>query len=179
MYNNNNAHMDFLLHTLLVLQVLFLLLLLLFSSVKNLLLNDRYNLINMPDITLQFHTVILFVTDDLHDVSYMIIYYRFKPPISPLSITTVPSAAENIPPTTTLLLYILQRHSLPLVTQFSKSYQHMSFQDPQVGGSHVTQFYHHQGSTKLKIKSMSLWQPVRHDIHTHHISRKSGNRSKI
>lgn len=116
MYNNNNAHMDFLLHTLLVLQVLFLLLLLLFSSVKNLLLNDRYNLINMPDITLQFHTVILFVTDDLHDVSYMIIYYRFKPPISPLSITTVPSAAENIPPTTTLLLYILQRHSLPLVT---------------------------------------------------------------
>ena len=112
--NNNNTHKDFLLHTFQYHKSVVVVIL--FCSVRNLLLKDRYNLINMPDITLKFHSVILFVADDLHNVSYMIIYPCSRPHISSLSITTLPRAEENVPPTTTFLLHILQRHSTQLIT---------------------------------------------------------------
>lgn len=157
-----------------------MLLLLLFCSVKNLLLKDRYNLINMPDITLKLDTVILFVIDDLHDVSCMTIYPRSRPHISSLSNTTIPSAKQSVPPNTMLFLYILQKHSLPVF------YVLLAYV---ISGSSSRWCYCHStllplqccyvGSTKSKIKSMSLWQPVRHDIHTHQVPRKSGSRSKI
>jgi hypothetical protein len=51
----------------------------------------------------------------------------------------------------------------------------MPCQDPQVSGAGVTELSQHCTSAvqlvqSQKLKLVSLWQPVRHDIHTHQVS---------